>query len=137
MQYLLYLTATGAICGNQDMDRTPESGDFGNRRLAIAHAGVWDVTTQYVSGSPAALTSRPANPATIDVTTITANGTATATISSIQTGASVTVTAAGVATTYTVTDGTLELTSDTAGTIAVLVRGVFPNIDKNFTVTAT
>lgn len=89
----------------------------------------------YVSSGVA--TARPANPATIDTTAIQANGTDEATISGIESGATVTVTDANGQTAYVVTDGALEVTADEPGTIRIDVQGVFPTLDKSFTVTAS
>ena len=75
---------------------------------------------------------RPANPATIDKMTLTANGTDQATISNLPNPTVVKVNG----NTCAVTDGTFEFTIDLPGTYPIIVDS-FPYLTKEFEVTAT
>ena len=126
-----YQTSDGFILGIGQSSSMPpsETGvDF-----LIGEQG--DQLTQYVSGDPAALTSRPADPTSIDTTTIDADGVDEATISSIPNPTTVIVNGPILAVTD-VTDGTFEFSTDTAGTYVITVN-MFPNRVAEYTVIAS
>lgn len=137
--FAVYLAATGRVV----RCLTNPAGDVDSSWFAPEESFVEvperfeDWEAYWATGSPVAIEPRPANPATLDVTNILANGTAVATISGIEVGAAMTVTDGNGTTVYTITDTELELTADEPGAITVRVRGIFPSLDKQFTVTAT
>jgi hypothetical protein len=91
----------------------------------------------YIAGSPPTVTTRPATVCTLDKTTIADDGLDTATLSGIPIGATVAVTDQNGTTTYTVNDGTLEITADDPGTITITVTPAFPYKPLTVTVTAS
>lgn len=99
--------------------------------------GVFPSDTHYIDTVGDILTSRPASSTSIDKTAITADGVDEAIISSIPNPSTVVITDSLGPQTVTVTDGTLEISSLVADTITIEGSGGFPELDFNFTVTAT
>ena len=93
-------------------------------------AGEADINNHYIVGG--VLTTRPANPATIDKTEIIANGRDVAVISNLPNPSEVLIIPIGR---YTVTDGSIEFSTDTAGDYKITISS-FPYLDKEFTVHA-
>jgi hypothetical protein len=135
--YTIYQSVSGKITGWSDNPEAPSIGDFGPHRSFLPVDSRPNEEAHYITGSPPTVTARPTLSCTLDKSTITANGLDTATLSGIPSGAAVSVTDQNGTTTYTVNDGTLEITADEPGTITITVTPAFPYQPLTVTVTAS
>jgi hypothetical protein len=137
ISYTLYATVTGEIRGYLQADVSPSGDWFEPGVSSIASVGEFgdDGSAQYLPGG--VLTARPATACTLDKSTINDDGLDTATLSGIPSGAAVSVTDQNGTTTYTINDGTLEITADDPGTITITVTPAFPYKPLTVTVTAS
>jgi hypothetical protein len=137
--WVVYKTASGQVVGwhSATFDPVDTEHPLPTGCAAILAEDAVDDSAAYIAGSPPAVTARPSPACTLDKSTITANGTDTATLSNIPIGATVAVTDSNDTTTYTINDGTLEITADEPGTITITVTPAFPYKPLTVTVTAS
>jgi hypothetical protein len=134
MNFITYVSSTGRIIGDLTAEYPPPEPEWPAPGCAWLEGQYLESEYYVVSGVP---TTRPANPAAIDTTSIVANGTDTATVSGIESGALVSVTDPNGSSQYAIYDGSLLVSSATPGVFRIQVRGIFPTKDVSFTVTAT
>lgn len=129
VEYSRYLFATGEIVqwGKTDEDILSAYTDTDHGVIL----GAYDGNLYYVSSGAA--TSRPANPATLVASTITADGASNSILSGLPVGAVVTLLGQGG--TITGAGSTRSLSATDAGTFILLVSA-FPYVDAQFEVTA-
>lgn len=133
---IVYRRSNGEIVGMPGPSARPMDDSDVAPEFAVITDGADDANTHDHYISAGVVTARPASPCTIDKTSITANGLDTATISSIPVGTTALVTDANGTVAYTVNDGTLEITADEPGQIAITVAAPFPAKALTVTVTA-
>jgi len=137
--YIVYDTATGVIrrtgsCPDDMVSVQPQSGQS-------VMQGQADNSTQYISGG--LVTNKPALGATIDLTTVVANGVAVVTISNLTgvtnyrvIGPIISDNIGPTASTGSVSEGTLQVDFDLPGTYLILLEAV-NKLSQTFTITAT
>jgi hypothetical protein len=134
--YTQYQVSNGQITGSLMYSGEPGSANANVPGDIASVAGAYNGNTTYIattSGGTPTPTARPAMGITLDKTTIIANGTDTATFSGVPSGASVVIDGGAA---ETITDGTLELSTATAGTYTFAFTN-FPMLPMNFEIIAT
>lgn len=136
--YTLYRLATGRIIGTLPSEDTPETNWFepGTGWLQALNPAGDNSAEYHVTGSPAAITPRPALAATLDKPFIVANGTDQATLAGIPAGAIIEVRDVHKLSRYTADGTALEITADESGDIVIEVES-FPFRRARLVVTAT
>lgn len=134
---VVYNPATGELTGVlQDHSETVDTSDYpGQAVVILAGRQRANRFSHYVTEG--VVTARPVPGCTLDKPTIDDDGIDTATLSGIPTGALVSVTDQNGTTTYTINDGTLEVTADEPGVIDITVTAAFPYQPLTVTVTAS
>jgi len=118
---------TGA-CPNDHVSLQAGAGE-------TAVAGSADDAVQYYDTGASSLADRPANPTTIDKTTVASDGTDMVVLTGVPPSSTVSVTGP-MSTSTIVNDGVLQLTFDTPGEYVVRVES-FPELNKEFVINAT
>ena len=134
--FVIYDSITGEILRNGNC-----SSDVISAQAQAGEAIISDVNTSSlfsfvdVTGTPT-LTAKSTSPVTIDITTVVADGVTPITVSNIPNPSKVRVKSGSYHETTDVTDGTLAITFDTAGTYRIHIHSRSA-LTKTIEVTAT